>query len=180
MAPVVRIPEPIYKRLQSVAVPLEDTVVTVIDRLLSEHEVRNRSAEDENVRILNPEAPGDLRHTKVLNARVNGVEIRLPNWSKLVDAVHVLALQRGTSVEVLNKITASHIKAGEHTDSGFHHLREADISIQGMQADKSWRDVLHLAKYMNIAVEVTFEWRSKEGASYPGEKGRIYWSSASI
>lgn len=173
--PVVRIPEPLYRRLQSIAIPLEDTVVTVIDRLLTEHEAHRGFAKDENVRVLNPDAPGSLRHTKVLNARVDEGEIRLPNWSKLVDRLHTVAMQRGTSVADLNKISTSHIKAGEHTDSGFHYLPEVDVSVQGMQADKSWRDVLHLAKHMNIAVEVTFEWRSKEGASYPGEKGRISW-----
>ncbi len=174
MMPVVRLPESTYRKLQSVAVPLEDSVVTVIERLLDEYAAKQQEQQEQHVHILNPDKPGDLRHTRVLGAQVGNTEIRTPNWSKLVDTIHLLAL-RDISATSLAQVSLSNIKSGKHTGRGFHYLPEADVSVQGMQADKAWRDVLHLARHLNVAVEVMFEWRNNEGASYPGEQGKLSW-----
>ncbi|MBE9258098.1 hypothetical protein IQ228_12210 [Dolichospermum sp. LEGE 00246] len=40
MMPVIRIPDLIYQRLQAIAIPFEDTPLTVIERLLSEYEAK--------------------------------------------------------------------------------------------------------------------------------------------
>jgi len=187
MKPVVRLPESTYKKLESLAKPFVDkTPVDVIERLIGEYEARHRpsssnghlSDNSENVRILNPEAPGNLTHAKVLHARIGDTDINRPNWIKLVNVTHELAMQRGYTVESLARITLSHIREGEYTGDGFKYLPEANISVQGMQADKAWRDILHLAKYLGVAIDVMFEWRNKEGAAHPGEKGRVSWAPA--
>ena len=41
MSKVVRIPETIYQRLQKLAVPLEDTPASVIEKLLDFHELQS-------------------------------------------------------------------------------------------------------------------------------------------
>jgi hypothetical protein len=41
----VLIPDTLYKKLQSIAIPFEDTVATVIERLLDEHELKRLSGE---------------------------------------------------------------------------------------------------------------------------------------
>ena len=179
MMPVVRIPEPIYKRLQAIAVPFEDTPVTVIDRLLSEYEVRHQSqqlTESENYRVLDPDAPSNLRHTWLIRAVINSSEIHQPNWNRIVDAAHVLAFHMDLSVEALIKLTLSNVVKGENNTCGFHYLPEVNISIQGVDANHAWRNTLHIAKNLKVPVEVYFEWYNKEGAAYPGEKGKLVWT----
>lgn len=176
--PVVRIPEPIYKRLQAIAVPLEDTLVTVIDRLLSEYEAGQPSqqiTESEKYRELDPDAPANLRYTRLIRAVINDSEIRQPNWNKIVDAAHLLGFHKGLSLEDLIKLTLSNVVKGENNTSGFHYLPEVNISVQGVDANHAWRNTLHLAKNLKVAVEVYFEWRDKEGAAYPGEKSKLIW-----
>jgi hypothetical protein len=178
MMPVIRIPDPIYKRLQAIAVPFEDTPITVIERLLSEYETRykpQQTSETENYRVLDPDTPSNLHHTRVIRAAIGGSEIRQPNWSKIVDAAHELAFQQGLSVEALIKLTLSNVVKGENNSSGFHYLREVNISVQGVDANLAWRNTLHLAKHLKVPVEIYFEWRDKEGAAYPGEKGKLFW-----
>ncbi|BBD58587.1 hypothetical protein NIES2109_13630 [Nostoc sp. HK-01] len=194
MMPVVRIPDPIYKRLQAIAVPFEDTPVTVIEKLLDEYEARQQlqkmpQAEDcetenvisvnlaaENYHILNPDSPDHLHHTRVLQAYLNNQQIKKPNWNKIVDKVHELAIHQGMSVDELIKVTLCRIVQGEKHDSGFHYLPDVNISVQGVDANLAWRNTFHLLKTLKIPVEIYFEWRNKEGAAYPGEKGKLIWS----
>lgn len=178
MMPVVRIPEPIYKRLQAIAVPFEDTIVTVIDRLLSEHEVRQPSqqiTESENYRVLDPDDPANLRHTRLIRAVIDDIEIRQPDWNRIVKAAHILCFHKGLSLEALIKLTSSKVVKGEKNTSGFKYLPELNISVQGVNANRAWCNTLHLARSLKVPVEVYFEWCDKEGAAYPGEKGKLVW-----
>jgi hypothetical protein len=178
--PVIRIPDPIYKRLQALAVPFEDTPITVIEKLLNEYEARYQSqqvSETENYRVLEPDAVSNLHHTRVLRTVIGGQEIHQPNWNKIVDAAHGIAIRQGFSVEDLIKLTLSHIVQGEKISSGFHYLPEVNISIQGVDSNLAWRNTLHLMKNLKMPIEIYFEWRDKEGAAYPGEKGKFIWNA---
>lgn len=185
--PVIRIPDITYERLQAIAIPFEDTPVTVIERLLSEYEARQQpqestnretqqSAKSENYVVLDPEVPGNLRHTRVIRSLIGGTEIRQPNWSKILDEAHILAWKQGLSLEALIELSLARIVKGEKNDTGFHYLPKIDISIQGVETNLAWRNTLHLAKNLNIPVEVYFEWRMKEGSAYPGQKGKLVWT----
>lgn len=176
--PVIRIPEPIYKRLQTIAIPFEDTPVSVIERLLSEYEARHQSQqipESENYRVLDPDNPENLHHTRLMRAVIDGSEIRKLHWNRIVNVAHVLAFQKGLSLEALIELTLSNVVKGENNTSGFHYLPEVNISVQGVDANHAWRNILHLAKSLKVPVEVCFEWRANEKAAYPGEKGKLVW-----
>jgi hypothetical protein len=179
MMPVVRIPDPIYKRLQAIAVPFEDTPITVIERLLSEYEARHKPeeiTESENYRVLDPDAPPNLHHSRVVRAVIGDSEIRQPNWNKIVDKAHLLAIGQGISPEALIKLTLSHVVQGENNTSGFHYLPQVNISVQGVDANLAWRNILHLAKNLKVPIEIYFHWRDKEESAYPGEKGKLVWN----
>ncbi|WP_148220315.1 T4SS efffector SepA family protein [Nostoc punctiforme] len=180
MMPVIRIPDPIYKRLQALAVPFEDTPITVIEKLLNEYEARYQPQqvfETENYKVLEPDTPSNLHYTRVLRAVIGSQEIHQPNWNKIVDAAHKMAIREGFSVEELIKLTLAHIVKGEKINSGFHYLPEVNISIQGVDSNLAWRNTLHLMKNLKMPIEIYFEWRDKEGAAYPGEKGKLIWNA---
>ncbi|MEH2293064.1 T4SS efffector SepA family protein [Nostoc sp.] len=177
--PVIRIPDPIYKRLQAIAVPFEDTPITVIEKLLNEYEAHHQSqqiSETENDRVIEP-GVSNLQHTRVLRAIMGGEEIHQPNWNKILDAAHELAIRQGVSVDKLMKLTLAHVVKGEKINSGFHYLPEVNISIQGVDSNLAWRNTLHLMKNLKMPIEIHFEWRDKEGAAHPGEKGLLIWES---
>lgn len=187
--PVVTIPDLIYKRLQAIAVPLEDTVVTVIEKLLNEHDPRPKSQQDykredysktenysetENYKIIDPNSPSNLRHTKVLRALIDNQKIDKPNWNKILNKAHEIAIQQGMSIEDLLKLTCSRVVQGEKNEDGFHYLPKANISVQGVGANLAWRNTLHLMKNLKLPIEIYFEWPNKEGAAHPGEKGKLF------
>lgn len=179
MMPVVRIPEPLYKRLQAIAIPFEDTPITVIERLLNEYEANNQTRQvseiDNNYMDLGSFTRNDLRHTRVIRATIDGREIRQPNWNKIVHAIHEFAVRQGMSVDRLINLTLSNVVKGENNTSGFNYLPETNISVQGVDANLAWRNTLHLAKNLEVPIEIYFEWRDKEGAAYRGEKAKLTW-----
>ncbi|BAZ52800.1 hypothetical protein NIES4103_54650 [Nostoc sp. NIES-4103] len=191
--PVVRIPDPIYKRLQAIAVPFEDTPVTVIEKLLNEYELHHKSqqvsnidienfsqtanySEIDNYKILDPDTPSNLTYSKVLRALVDHQEIHNPNWNRIIAKAHEIAINKGISVEDLLELTPFHVVPGEKNEDGFRYLPEINISVQGVGANVAWCKTLYLMKKLKLPIEIYFKWGNEEGAAYPGEKGKLCWS----
>jgi len=183
MTPVIRIPESLFVRLQKHAKPLVDTPVSVIERMVDFYERDTRNSEGKARRKdvdtmpaaknYNPNRPPDLTHTRVLNAEFDGSPAK--NWNDLVEVAHIRAGKQFKTYEALRGATKANIVRGEKTDSGFHHVPDIDISIQGIDADLAWRNVLHLARQLDVAVRVEFEWRTKPQAAHPGKRGSLEW-----
>ena len=127
-----------------------------------------------NVIILNPEHPEDLKHTKILHCTFDNREPR-NFWNCLVEEAHKVAMKKYNSYDLLKEKTLSNIKDGKFTEDGFYYVPEIDISIQNTDANFSWKNVLNFAKVLNVKVEVEFMWRHKDKAAHPGKKGKLIW-----
>lgn len=79
------------------------------------------------------------------------------------------------SVDELRKQTLSHVVKGEKSDCGFRYIPEANISVQGVDANLAWRNTFHLVEKLKVSIEIYIEWRNKEEAAFPGEKGKLIW-----
>lgn len=181
--PVIRISDANYKWLQSQATPFEDTPDDVITRLRKEREVTSSVVQPvtnkpnhDGTRNIDPMRTEDLTHTRVLSARVGDINLAEHEWSAIVKTLHRIGLQRLGSFEQLQAATIARIVKGKRTDSGYKHLPDINISIQNMDATSCWRSAFHLARKLNIPIEVVFQWRTTEKAAYPGEVARISWS----
>ncbi|RLE48733.1 MAG: hypothetical protein DRJ18_01335 [Candidatus Methanomethylicota archaeon] len=185
MSTVIRIPEPIFIRLQALAKPFVDTPASVIGRLLDFYEAHTGTQASSsthahtptgvpnNLLQLDPDNPIDLHHTRVIEARFGDTAVS--NWNKLVYVAHRFAGAKTGSVEELCGVSISNIARGRRTDSGFHYFPDIDISIQNVDANAAWRNTLHLARKLDIPVRVVFEWRNKDRAANPGKKGVLEW-----
>ena len=158
-----------------------------IDYLLSQGQIkkiqieRYKQAMDEQIPIPIKRAlkqdvdnPVDLAHTKILRGRIGRESVT--KWSELVETAHRLGFVHFGSFEVLKKNSLSNIVSGIKSDKGFRYLQDIGISIQGENANNCWRNALHLAKKFKILIEISFEWRLKEGAAHPGQDGNLFWS----
>jgi hypothetical protein len=179
MSVEVSLPEHLFARLQKLATPLVDTPASVIEKLLDYYEERHGRVSPEppnaNSRLMDPEHPDDLRHTRVLHASFCGE--KAGNWNELLQVAHRVAFRKASSYDALRLMTIANIVSGEKTDSGFVFLRDIGISIQNVESNKCWRDALHLGKNLNGNIEVTLQWRDKEGAAHPGEVAVMRWPS---
>jgi hypothetical protein len=161
-----------------------DTPDTVIVRLLDFYERTRRTGGDTpsrgktlaggpTVKSYNPNKPPDLTHTKMISAEFAGTPAT--NWNDLIDVAHRHAAKQYPTYEALRAQTKSNIVRGVKTDTGFHHLPDIDVSIQGIDADSAWRNTLHLARRLNVPIRVEFAWRDKPSAAHPGKHGSLEW-----
>jgi len=182
---VIRISESTYKRLESLAIGF-DTPGNVIEKLLEFYEKHHspailsvikpsppKVAVQGPIKTLNPDNPGNLSHTRILEGRFGNEKVK--NWMQLVYAAHKYASGYYVHFETLRETTQSNIVEGSLSESGYHEYPDIGISIQGENANNSWRNALHLAREINSHIEILLQWRDNEKAAYPGQKGKLIW-----
>jgi hypothetical protein len=189
MSPIIRIPEPVYDKLQSIAEPFIDTPASVIERLVDFYEVRasdsahasdkekKQYVPNDDILRLNPEYPPSLIHTRIIKAKVGDFDAH--NWNDLVHASYREALLRTGSIETVAKICASKIMKGSYTESGYIYYKDIDMSIQGVNSNAAWKYSFQLAQKLDFGMRVIFQWRKMKGASNPGKKGIFEWNPKS-
>jgi hypothetical protein len=62
---------------------------------------------------------------------------------------------------------------GEKTSEGFRFLSDVGLSVQGQDANGAWKGACHVAQQLGCALKVTFIWRDKDEAAFPGVKGEF-------
>lgn len=169
-----------FAKAKAAAEPLVDSPDSVISRaldlLLKEQGDRARSASTMPVSIIRlAVGTKELTHSRLLTANVGGAEIHRPDWNSLSRDLHLRARVRLGSFEAVRDASSANLRPGRHEDDGYRYLAEADFSIQGSDANSACESSFRLAEAMGIALRVTFEWRDREDAAYPGKTGVIEW-----
>jgi len=168
-----------FARLQAHAVPLVDTIESVMNRALDALDTISRAkdggASSSSIRVLDPAAPPSLSFTTV-KAVVVG-QRRLPPaetyWNWALEAVIKAAADLGKTPEELCNLLIGNSLVGAKEDGGYKHLPEAGISYQRMDANSAWRATFHIADLLKIEVDVTFVWQDSPKAAFPGVTGRL-------
>jgi hypothetical protein len=187
MMPVVRIPDSVFERLQAIAKPFVDSPASVIERLLDfydSREVRAQNAPHKAQPIVTvtkdfePHNPPSLKHTRRVDARIGG--LKASSWNELVHMAHRAATAKLGDLGFVKKITRSNIIIGRRDDNGFQYISDINLSIQNVDADKAWRNALHLAQKLGLDISVEFEWPDTDGAAMPGKRGRLLWAANQV
>lgn len=176
--PEVTIGPETFARLQGHAVPLVDTIETVINRALDalDREGGGKGAgPDDGVRTFDPAAPPSLSFTTVKSVVVGGR--RHPPaetyWNSVLEAAVREAAKRGrTPTEIGELLIVNHV-VGPKEGGGYKFVAEAGVSVQGQDANGAWRAAFHIAAVLKIPIEVTFFWQSSAKAAFPGTVGRM-------
>ena len=184
MSPSIPISDETFSKLQALAKPFVDTPESVI-AALADSELERRAISPngdqrgpsgrERVAELDPDAPESLTHTRLLSATVDGQSLHRPKWNGLQDHLHVKARARMGSFQAVSQASAANVREGKYVDNGYRHLPDADLSVQGVDANLAWSHSLRLARALGVPIDVKFEWRMKEGAARPGETAVLRW-----
>jgi hypothetical protein len=178
--PSITVSQEVFERLQRHAKPFVDSPETVITKALDALERPPQTVgpvKSDGQRNSFPEfealAPPNLTFTKVVAASFNGVAIKPANWNRLLDAAVSHAATQIGDFNNLRRIAAINIATGKKTDEGYHQVPEAGVSVQGQDANGAWRSIMFIAQNLKCTVEVSFIWRNKDGAEYPGKTGTM-------
>jgi hypothetical protein len=181
MGPMIRISDETYRRLQnpSIAKPFDDTPGTVIDKLLDffekQHGIASAAPSAPNgtpptasssATTYDPDRPPDLTNTKIIAAEFAGQRfypralfgMKGLTWNGLVKVANRYAFDQVKAFDKFRDLTRSNVENGRSTDRGFHYFQEIDISIQYVDAEHAWTNILHLARQLNVPVNIEFEW----------------------
>lgn len=177
--PEITIQQSTYERLQRHAKAFVDTPDTVVVRALEALEQTSgqpdhgSGTDRKTERQLDPRALPNLRHTKVLDAAVDGEPAAKLNWNSLVDDVLHLAMGRLGSFEQVRRLCPVNMVSGRKEDEGYSYLPKIDISVQGQDANGACRTLVMAAQGLGIALDVGFMWRLKDTAAHPGDRARL-------
>jgi hypothetical protein len=177
----VELPDDLFAKLQKHAVPLVDTPVTVIERAVraleqGDEEPLTGAAGSDAPRSFNPAAPPSLTHTKPRSAKVDGIALPYSEayWNSIWFAVIRRAAARGVSTEDLLDLITTNRQVGRRLDNGFTYIEEANLSVQGQDANGAWRQTYVIASSTGIAVEVVFAWQNNPKAAMPNTVGSFH------
>jgi len=128
----------------------------------------------EDIRRLDPGDPCDVQYTEILKIEIDGKSIGKKSWTKLVNkAVEIAIIDEEMTIRELERITDLNIVKGKKTDKGYQHISTAEVSVQRVESNRGLREALKIIKELGKEVKVDFRWKNREGASYPGERGRV-------
>lgn len=181
--PTITLSDGTYAKVKAHAEPLVDSADSVISRIFDFYATHN-AANGLGVSQSQSTKPSivtlavgsrELTHTRLLTATVDGVQLYRPDWNSLARDLHVMAKKRLGSFDVVRAATSANLRQDRFEENGFRYLPEAEFSIQGCDANNSCECAFRLAKAMRISLRVTFEWRERNDAAYPGQTGVIEW-----
>lgn len=179
MSPVIRLDDDVYNQLQGIAEPFVDTPSSVVRRLIDFFKTHNAindaagspATPETMKKRFRAETPPDLKHTRLLRGVVG--DHTAHKWNDLVICAHLAAIDSTGSKDKVFKITKSNLASVTRDDSGYHPDNRLGASIQYVDSNKAFQHALHLAQLTKVPFKVEVEWRSVDGAEYPGERAII-------
>ena len=179
----INIAQSTFERLQQHAKPFVDSPDSVVNRALDALEQKNKphtsSPQKPGIRKIDPLILPNLKHTKVLTALVDGRSVVKPKWNPLVDRIAINAMKQLGDFNGLQKVCTANIVQGYKDDEGYRYLRQIDVSIQGQSANDACKTLVIAAQRLNIELQITFMWRNRADAAYPGEYAHLTVSKQS-
>lgn len=83
-------------------------------------------------------------------------------------------------IDKLRRVCPAKVVKGRKEDEGYRFLGSAGISFQGMSANNVGNAIVALACNLETELEITFIWRTRKGALYPGETARLRLSGKPV
>ncbi len=173
----------VFQRMQVHSIPLEDTVSSVIARLLDFYETNNpdQKAEPDSssehageIIECDPASPPNLRHTvpEVITLEGGELPYNMRYWNNLmIETIRVAATK--VSQRELYDLVIINKAEGAKTENNFNYIEEAGLSVQLQNSVAAWKATHHIASKLGISVDVLFHWNVKENAAHPGRKGHL-------
>jgi hypothetical protein len=121
-------------------------------------------------KIINPDDPGDLRFTRVLEGRLGSVSGTA--WRELLEAGIRQALRSGAQVSEFRTELTLNIVEGDKTDSGFSPVSGTNISLQGVDAAKAVRNLVAMARRYQMELYVCVRWGAD--SKFAGQEGVLH------
>ena len=154
-----------FQRLQKVAIPLVDTLNSVITKLIDSYETNNSNYNNNINKIGNnyekfePDKIPPLLHTKLMSARFNDLVPEKTNWDSLVRLALKQVFDKYKNTGELYRLSGANVVDGQKNDEGYKFVSSHNFSYQGVSAEEAAKIVVRCAKALGCKTFFEFEWR---------------------
>ena len=169
-----------FERLQRHAEPLVDTSASVITRMIDFFEQNTPLKVEQLVALKEPkrhefteENLPRLTHAKFLFGTFGGKSPNKETWGSLVRLALIATFERARNIRDLRRLSGANVVEGVKDDEGYHPVPDFPFSFQGMSAVDTANCIVRCAKALRCEATFEFEWRNKENAHLPGQRGRV-------
>ncbi len=118
--------------------------------------------------VLNP----PLRHSK-MRGRVAGVDVT--SWRTVVHVAVRHAVEAGMTGAEIRDLTSINLREEHFNEDGFAPVTGTSLSVQAMDANRSWTSAFSLIRRLNLPVEITVDWTEKANEDWRGKRGMLRW-----
>lgn len=163
--------------LKSNAVPLEDTTITVVDRLIAEYKLLKEQKVMKNGKGLHFDLHSvpSVKFTSIKSAKVAGKPASQNYWNNILEDVIGACAEKGIKrSEIKNEMSANCLP-GKHTDGGFRYVERAEFSFQGLEANRAYKNIVALAEAFDIQLEISLFWQDNDDAALPNQSATIIY-----
>jgi hypothetical protein len=130
----------------------------------------------DGTRDLNPEDPGSLYYTHIIQGSLG--QTRISNWRDLLDCAVRTASQKGVPFSAIEQIAAARDK--DPVERSFHQVESTKegtkIWVRAMDANQCWQRSFRLAQRAGVDIGLLIEWEDSEAAANPGQRATLQWS----
>jgi hypothetical protein len=162
--------------LKKHAEPLTDTTVSVVDRLLAEHERMTASREDGphalEMRFSGSDLPS-VKFTTILSAKIEHKPASQRTWNHILEDVIAACVEKGGGAEDVQQLLQANTLVGAHSENGYRFVPTAGFSFQGLEANRVCKNLAILSERYGISIDIEIRWQAEEKAAFPLQTARI-------
>lgn len=97
------------------------------------------------------------------------------SWRSLVHAAIAASIESGMTAQQIHQITKVNLRDGTFAEGGFVPVANTSISVQGMEARRSWQVALTLAQRLKIPIEIEVTWYPQAPEELHSKVGTLKW-----
>lgn len=123
-----------------------------------------------------PDAPPSLTFTQPKRIVLDGEPFTDKSkiyWNPLLFEVIRKAAGVLSKEQVKALLDINNVDGVGMQQNGYRYIEEADLSVQGQDANRCWAQIFKLAKGANLPLEVEFAWQNTPKAMHPGLVGKF-------
>lgn len=129
--------------------------------------------DEKSVIIFSPDDPPRFTYSRLIGVILDDKEIENITWNGLIAHFAIMAHNHITMIDDLKHYIQTSYEIGKVDGRGFRFIREAGISLRGVESNLAYQTIRHSARKFNLRMELVFRWQDKNRAQHPGRVGRI-------
>jgi len=178
--PKIEISQKAYEYLKQRAEPLVDSSVTVLDRIIEEHEAshapNNSLGASMDLQFGIADMPS-VKYTQITSASVGNEAIIKKQWNHILGILIAKCIEANNDKNAVESaLEANTIKGAPNYDEsrkGYRFVEKANFSFQGLEANRALKNIAILCQKFQILVEISVFWPDNGATKHPNKNAKI-------